>query len=103
MYVSIAGVSRVVLQQQCSCAYECIQTAYSITRTALRKKIIRETPRWRSKTWDRTTCFAAAAAAERRITRTVSEKDQGGRETREAREKKRKEKKRLRHVYVCTE
>lgn len=59
---------------------------------SLGERIIRETPRWRSKTWDRTTCFAGAAAAERQITRTALEKDQGGRVTR-SEEKKRREKK----------
>lgn len=87
MYVSIAGVPRVVLQQQCSCAYGCIQTAYSITRATWRKNYPREA-RWRSKTWDRTTCFAGTAA-ERRITRTALEQ---GREMREARKKRERQK-----------
>lgn len=96
--MSITGMPRVVLQQQCSYAYGCIQTAYSITRAARRKNYLRDA-RWRSETWDRTTCFAGA---ERRITRSVLERNAQGSERKrnEGRERdKERERERYVHVY----
>jgi len=100
-YVSITGMPRVVLQQQCSCVYERIQTAYSITRTARGKNYLRDT-RWRSETWDRTTCFAGT---ERRITRSVLERNAQGSERKrnEGRERemdREREREREREKYV---
>lgn len=67
----------------------------------LEKELSERDAHWRSKMWDRTTCFAArGATAERRITRMALEKDQREEGKRKARKKER-ETKRLRHVYMC--